>query len=59
MAAPPICPSLYRCGLLNCEVVLELLLQQLVGTSECEQMVRTRGTLCVREWGGGLRGSVW
>lgn len=27
-----------ECGLLNCEAVLELLLQQLVGTSECEQM---------------------
>ncbi|XP_029340066.1 AP-4 complex accessory subunit tepsin isoform X2 [Mus caroli] len=27
-----------ECGLLNCEAVLELLLRQLVGTSECEQM---------------------
>ncbi|CAO2646344.1 AP-4 complex accessory subunit Tepsin [Lemmus lemmus] len=27
-----------ECGLLNCEAVLELLLHQLVGTSECEQM---------------------
>ncbi|KAL1779355.1 centrosomal protein of 131 kDa isoform X1 [Sigmodon hispidus] len=31
-----------ECGLLNCEAVLELLLRQLVGTSECEQM----RTLC-------------
>nr|BAT46535.1 ENTH domain containing 2 [Tokudaia muenninki] len=27
-----------ECSLLNCEAVLELLLHQLVGTSECEQM---------------------
>lgn len=42
MTVPILCvPSLCRCGLLNCEAVLELLLRQLVGTSECERMVRT------------------
>lgn len=29
-----------RCGLLNCEAVLELLTRRLDGTSECVQMVR-------------------
>ncbi|XP_017652497.1 AP-4 complex accessory subunit tepsin isoform X2 [Nannospalax galili] len=38
-----------ECGLLNCEVVLELLLRQLVGTSEHEQM---RALCAIASFGG-------
>lgn len=38
-----------ECGLLNCEAVLELLLRQLVGTSECEQM---RALCAIASFGG-------
>ncbi|XP_051015151.1 AP-4 complex accessory subunit tepsin [Acomys russatus] len=38
-----------ECGLLNCEAVLELLLRQLVGTSECEQM---RALCAIAAFGG-------
>ncbi|KAK7803089.1 hypothetical protein U0070_001912 [Myodes glareolus] len=38
-----------ECGLLNCEAVLDLLLRQLVGTSECEQM---RALCAIASFGG-------
>ncbi|XP_055448481.1 AP-4 complex accessory subunit tepsin [Psammomys obesus] len=38
-----------ECALLNCEAVLELLLRQLVGTSECEQM---RALCAIASFGG-------
>ena len=42
-AHPAQVPSSHRCGLLNCEAVLELLTRCLAGTSELVQMVRAAG----------------